>query len=111
MIKVIIILYVIICGCFKLDFSNWSIPADRVPANFGKGGFLPYGAIGVMKGAAIGFFGFVGFDVIASAGEEVRNPWRALPLSICLSLLIVFICYVGVSAVLTLMVPYYELVN
>lgn len=106
----IVILYVIICGCFKLDTSNWSVPKDDVPEGFGKGGFMPYGILGVVKGAAIGFFGFIGFDVIASAGEEVKNPRKSIPLSICLSLVIVFIAFSGVSTVLTMMVPYYDVV-
>lgn len=109
--KVVVILYVIICGCFKLDFNNWSIPKSRVPNGYGDGGFFPYGFRGVVKGAAIGFFGFIGFDVIASAGEEVKNPKRSIPLSICLSLLIVFLAFAGISTVLTLMIPYYEVVT
>lgn len=110
-LKVAIILYVIICGCFKIELKNWIIPASQVPAGFGSGGYFPYGFAGVMKGAAICFFGFIGFDVIAAAGEEVENPEKSLPKSICLSLFIVFLAYIGVSSVLTLMVPYYELVS
>lgn len=91
--------------------NNWKIPAKEVSDGYGEGGFFPYGFVGVVKGAAICFFGFIGFDVIAAACEEVKNPKKSVPLSICLSLLIVFSAYVGVSAVLTLMVPYYELVR
>lgn len=105
------ILYVIICGCFKLDFTNWAIPINKVPEGGGQGGFFPFGFVGVVKGAAICFFGFIGFDIIASAGEEVKNPKKSIPLSICLSLLIITMAYIGVSSVLTLMVPYFELVN
>lgn len=104
------ILYVIICGCFKLNFSNWTIAKEKVPSGFGDGGFFPFGFEGVVKGAAICFFAFIGFDIISSAGEEVVNPKKSIPLSIGLSLLIVYFAYVGVSAVLTLMVPYFDLV-
>lgn len=110
-IKVTVILYVIICGCFKIDIANWQIDAANVPKDYGTGGFLPYGFVGVIKGSAICFFGFIGFDIITSAGEEARNPKKSIPLSICFSLFIVFLAYTGVSAVLTLMVPYFDLVR
>lgn len=106
-----VIIFVIVCGCLKLNFSNWSIAREKVPEGFGDGGFFPFGILGVARGAAVCFYGFIGFDVIASASEEVKNPKRSIPLSICLSLLIIFLAYIGISVVLTLMVPYYELVS
>jgi solute carrier family 7 (cationic amino acid transporter), member 2 len=109
--KITVIIYVIACGLFKLDFSNWNIPKEKVVGDFGEGGFFPFGFVGVVKGAAIVFYGYIGFDVIAAAGEEVKNPRKSVPLSICLSLLIVFLAYFGVSSVLTLMVPYFEVVR
>lgn len=103
-----VVLFVIICGCFKINWSNWSIPADKVPDGYGEGGFLPYGFVGVIKGAAICFYGFIGFDVIATAGEEAKDPKKSIPLAVCISLLIIFLAYFGISSVLTLMLPYYE---
>lgn len=106
-----IVVFVLLCGCFYLDFFNWSLPPQRIPAGYGDGGFLPYNFVGVIKGAAICFYAFIGFDVIATAGEEAKDPKKAIPVAICLSLLIIFLAYFGISTVLTLMVPYFNQVR
>ncbi|XP_077298710.1 high affinity cationic amino acid transporter 1-like [Arctopsyche grandis] len=104
-----VVIFVIAAGAFAADIDNWYILGEELkPAdNGGKGGFFPFGFSGTLKGAATCFFGFVGFDCIATTGEEVQNPKRAIPLSIISSLIIIFLSYFGVSAILTLMVPYY----
>ncbi|XP_067647170.1 cationic amino acid transporter 3 [Eurosta solidaginis] len=112
-LNIFILLFVIIAGAIKANFANWTIDPHTINATItthdvGTGGFFPFGIAGTLKGAATCFFGFVGFDCIATTGEEVRNPRRNIPRSILLSLLIIFLCYFGVSTVLTLMVPYYE---
>ncbi|CAG2110549.1 unnamed protein product, partial [Medioppia subpectinata] len=102
------VIYAIICGSFKADIHNWQIPAEDVPKGDGSGGFFAFGFTGLMAGAATCFYGFIGFDMIATTGEEVKNPAKAIPLSIIYSLLVIFVCYCGVSAVQTLMWPYYD---
>ncbi|XP_074597978.1 high affinity cationic amino acid transporter 1-like [Brevipalpus obovatus] len=103
--------FVIICGAFNLNFKNWNLSKekDHLPESAGSGGFLPFGFSGMMAGAATCFYSFVGFDVIASTGEEVKNPQKAIPISIVSSLMIIFLAYFGVSCIQTLMWPYYDL--
>ena len=95
--------------------KNWTISNEDIPANIttlvGKGGFLPFGINGVITGAATCFYGFIGFDCVATAGEEAKNPQRNIPLAIIISLSITFIVYFSISTVLTMMWPYYSQVT
>ena len=81
-----------------LGFSRFN------PANWHP--FLPFGTTGVLRGASMIFFAYIGFDAVATAAEEVRNPKRDLPVGIVGSLLISTILYLGVVAVLTGMVKF-----
>ncbi len=81
-----------------LGFSRFN------PANWHP--FLPFGTTGVLRGASVIFFAYIGFDAVATAAEEVRNPKRDLPVGIVGSLLISTILYLGVAAVLTGMVKF-----
>lgn len=68
--------------------------------------FLPFGISGAFKGAAIIFFAYIGFDAVATAAEEVKNPKRDLPIGIIGSLLLSTVLYIVVSLVLTGVIPY-----
>ncbi|XP_073835998.1 cationic amino acid transporter 2 isoform X1 [Musca autumnalis] len=103
-----VVLFVIVAGLFKVSTKNWAIPKEDVPAGYGEGGFAPYGFAGIIRGAAICFYGFIGFDCIATAGEEAKNPKKSIPFAVITSLAMVFLAYFGISTVLTMMLPYYE---
>ena len=72
---------------------------------------MPFGVRGVMIGAAKCFYGFVGFDAVASTGEEAKNPQRTIPIALLISLSIICASYFSVSIVLTMMWPYYDQVS
>lgn len=112
-VNLLVVTYVIVCGAFKADTHNWSLGVKEIGnrTDVGSGGFLPFGFSGMMAGAATCFYAFVGFDCIATTGEEAKNPQKAIPISIVVSLLAIFLAYTGMSMVLTLMWPYYDLDN
>jgi APA family basic amino acid/polyamine antiporter len=77
------------------------------PANWHP--FMPFGFKGVVAGAAIVFFAYIGFDAISTAAEETKNPQKNMPIGILLSLGICTVLYIAVAAILTGMVSYKEL--
>lgn len=107
-------LVIVISGLFKVNMDNWRIPMNEIKQNdsiafAGHGGFLPYSFSGVLTGAATCFYAFVGFDLVATTGEETENPRIAIPVSICLVLVVCCLVYCAVAAILTLIVPYYSI--
>ncbi|KAF8795767.1 Cationic amino acid transporter 2 like protein [Argiope bruennichi] len=107
-LNLLVVTYAVIVGLFKVDIHNWKLTPEELPSkDSGTGGYFPYGFRGVMSGAATCFYGYVGFDCIATTGEEARNPQRSIPIAIIGSLMIVFAAYFSISSIQTLMWPYY----
>ncbi|KAJ0176867.1 hypothetical protein K1T71_008046 [Dendrolimus kikuchii] len=101
------IMFIIIAGAVYADPGNWYLPAADVPIGQGGGGFFPFGVLGTLQGAALCFYGFVGFDTISATGEEVHEPHKVIPYAIIMVLCVTFISYLSVSIVFTMMIPYY----
>ncbi|MFL5330216.1 MAG: amino acid permease [Gemmataceae bacterium] len=74
--------------------------------NSSRSNFMPYGFSGVMLGAALVFFAFIGFDSISTHAEEAIKPQRDVPIGILTSLFVCTLLYIAVSAIITGMVPY-----
>jgi APA family basic amino acid/polyamine antiporter len=121
-IKVAIVLFVIVAGLFYINVSNYSpfIPPSGSPAAQGATASPSllsdlgvttgtFGVAGIFTGAALVFFAFIGFDIVATAAEETKNPQRDLPRGILGSLVICTILYVAVSIVVTGMVKYNQM--
>jgi APA family basic amino acid/polyamine antiporter len=124
-IKLAVVLLFIGVGAFAVKASNWS-PFIPPPAKAPKAvtavdtgtpliqlllGLKPldYGVLGIGFGAAIVFFAFIGFDVVATNAEEVRRPQRDMPIGILGSLAICTVLYVAVSLVVTGLLRYTQL--
>ncbi len=121
-IKLSIVLLVIIAGLFFIKSGNYSpfIPPSGSEAAPGSAptesllqdlGFAPgaFGFSGIFTGAALVFFAYIGFDIVATAAEETKNPQRDMPIGILSSLGICTFLYVAVSLVITGMVKYTDI--
>src|SRR5277367_3017701 len=121
-IKVSVVVLVIVVGAFYIKTANYSPfipPAEADHAGTGIDQSLlslltgahssHYGWYGVLAGASIVFFAFIGFDIVATMAEETKNPQRDVPRGIVTPLGIVTVLYVGVSIVLSGMVRYTQL--
>jgi APA family basic amino acid/polyamine antiporter len=95
-VKFAIILLFVAVGIFFVKPDNWQP-------------FMPFGFSGVLDGAALVFFAFLGFDAVAMAAEEVKNPQKDVPRGIIGSILIATALYIVVTLILTGMVPFTKL--
>jgi basic amino acid/polyamine antiporter, APA family len=119
-IKVSVVVLVIVVGAFYIKVANFSpfVPPAQASESHAEQSLFSlltgasgsqYGWYGVLAGASIVFFAFIGFDVVATTAEETRDPQRDVPRGILASLVIVTILYVAVSVVLSGMVRYSQL--
>ncbi|WP_346948664.1 amino acid permease [Dyella sp.] len=102
-LKVGLIIVVVVAGYRYIDPANWHpfIPAEQEP---GK-----YGWSGIMRGAAMVFFAYIGFEATSTAAQECKNPQKDLPFGTLVSLVICTVLYLAMAAVLTGLIPYTEL--
>ena len=115
-IKLAAVVFVIAVGAYYVNPENW-----KPFAPFGWTGVSFFGIpvlgqtnaggepVGMMAGAAIIFFAYIGFDSVSTHAEEAKNPQRDVPIGIMASLLICTVLYIAVVAVLTGMIPFGEL--
>jgi APA family basic amino acid/polyamine antiporter len=125
LIKIGVVLFVIVVGFTYVKVENYApfVPAAEPTGGTGTAdvlkqsffGFLTgaapaqYGTLGIFAGAALVFFAFIGFDVVATSAEEVKNPQKTLPRGIFGGLALVTLLYILVSLALTGMVSYTQL--
>ncbi|MDQ1127227.1 APA family basic amino acid/polyamine antiporter [Microbacterium sp. SORGH_AS 505] len=121
-VKLFIVLFVIVAGLMFVNPANYSpfVP-DAAPRETASGltqpllqffsGIEPtaFGVGGIFAGAALVFFAYIGFDVVATTAEETKRPQRDLPIGIIASLIICTVLYGAVALVVTGMVPYDKL--
>jgi basic amino acid/polyamine antiporter, APA family len=111
-VKLSCVLFVLVVGCYYVNPANWK---PFAPYGYGGLNFLGYTVgktdaggqpLGMLAGAAIAFFSYLGFDAVSIQAEEAKNPSKDMPIGILASLLICTVLYMAVVAVLTGMVPY-----
>ncbi len=102
-IKVAVVLMFVLIGAFYVDPANWHpfIPENKAPG--------VYGWDGIFRAASIIFFAYVGFEAVSTAAQEAKDPQKDMPFGILGALIICTILYMGVSAVMTGIVPYQQL--
>ncbi len=103
-IKLAVVLAFIAAGISLVDKANW---VPFIPENTGQ--FGHFGWSGVLRGASVVFFAYIGFDVVSCAAREAKNCQRDMPVGILGSLVVCTILYVIVAAVVTGLVPYKQL--
>ncbi len=108
-LKVAIVLLFVGVGFWYVKQSNWIVPGKNPAGHFippNDGHYGQYGWSGILRGAAVVFFAYVGFDAVSTAAQEAEHPQRDMPAGILLSLAICTVLYILVSYVITGIVPF-----
>ncbi len=100
-IKLSVVVLFVAVGVFYVNPENWH---PFIPENTGVDG--QYGWSGILRGAGVVFFAYVGFEAVSTAAQEAKNPRRDVPIGILGSLVVCTALYIAVSFVLTGLVPY-----
>lgn len=103
-VKVLAILCFIGFGLFFINHQNWT---PFIPPNTGE--FGVFGWSGVLRGSAMVFFAYIGFDALANVTQEAREPQRTIPQAMLIALLIATVLYISVSLVMVGIIPYQQL--
>jgi APA family basic amino acid/polyamine antiporter len=103
-LKLAVVLAFIGLGAFYVNSANWH---PFVPDNTGT--FGSFGVSGILRGASIVFFAYIGFEAVSTAGQEAKNPAKDMPFGIIGSLVVCTVIYMLVAAIMTLLVPYQSL--
>lgn len=109
MIKVLVVILFIIAGIGYVNKANMGIGCT--PGTPGCADFMPFGFGGVITGAAVIFFAYIGFDAVSTAAQEAKNPQRDMPIGILGSLAVCTVLYVLVAGIMVGLVDYKLLTN
>jgi APA family basic amino acid/polyamine antiporter len=104
LVKIAVVLLFIFFGIAYVDTTNW---VPFIPDNTGE--FGKFGLSGILAGAGVIFFAYIGFDAVSTAAQEAKNPQRDMPKGILYSLLVCTVLYIAVTLVMTGMVYYTKL--
>ena len=104
LIKVSVVVIIIAVGSMFVSAEYWQ---PFIPPNTGE--FGSFGWSGILRGAGVIFFAYIGFDAVSTAAQEARNPQRDMPIGIFASLIVCTVLYVLVSGVMVGLIPYQQL--
>ncbi|OLE82851.1 MAG: amino acid permease [Acidobacteria bacterium 13_1_20CM_2_65_9] len=106
LVKLAVVLIVIVGGAAYVNPANWH---PFIPENAGK--FGEYGWSGILRGAGVIFFAYIGFDAVSVAAQEAKNPQKDMPVGILGSLVVCTILYILVSGVMVGLVPFKQMLG